>query len=85
MPTAGCRSIGFNPSHDPSLLYGFEALLPFAECLGTTVGAPYFVDLDVPAPAEGYAYLVTRTASGVEGSLGFKTDGAERQIEDPCP
>jgi choice-of-anchor B domain-containing protein len=65
---------------------GAEVLLPLSECRLDGLTTPYFVDLDVPNPGDGFLYLVTRVDSqGNEGSLGRKSNGVERAVNVPCP
>ena len=64
---------------------GDEALLPFAACRIDGVVVTAYPDEDLPNPGEGFFYLVTRVAGGVEGSQGFKSDDTERTVLAPCP
>ncbi len=77
------NSIGYN-------LYrgdlGAAPLLPLAACKIADLRTAYAVDLDLPGPADGFFYLVARRGStGIEGSLGRKSNGAERAINTHCP
>ena len=40
---------------------------------------------DEPAPGDGFQYLVTRTAGGIEDTPGFKSDATERLVASACP
>jgi choice-of-anchor B domain-containing protein len=42
-------------------------------------------DPDLPEPGHGRFYLVSRVAGGVEGSLGTRSDGTERDVGERCP
>jgi len=64
---------------------GAEALLPLAACRVAPVSGTSWVDVDLPRPGDGYFYLVARVAAGVEGTLGRKSDGSERSVNDTCP
>ena len=64
---------------------GAEILLQLAGCRFAGAPTTYYPDPDLPAPGEGLFYLVTSIHSGVEESAGFKSSGAERSFDSPCP
>ena len=64
---------------------GAAALLPFAICRFSGIVTNYQPAPELPIPGDGFFYLVTRTAAGIEGSLGLSSSGAERAILEVCP
>ena len=64
---------------------GAPSLLPLAACYLAHGTALYVNDLDYPTVGDGFFYLVSRVASGVEGSFGRSSDGTERSIREVCP
>jgi hypothetical protein len=64
---------------------GSESFLPFAVCRMSGIRTTYWVDPILPIPGDAYFHVVTRTAKGVEGSPGTKSDGTERAFEASCP
>jgi hypothetical protein len=55
-------------------------------CLSSGLPNATADDIDVPQlPGECFAYLVTATALGIEGTAGTASDGAVRVLSAPCP
>ena len=54
-------------------------------CLGSALGAPQFIDTDIPPLGDGYSYLVTAEIADIEGPLGDDSAGTERPNDTPCP
>ena len=46
---------------------------------------PDTFDLGQPDPGEMAIYLVTGVDGGVEGDLGFRSEGSTRPNDNPCP
>lgn len=57
----------------------------YGSCLASGLGSPSFNDAAAPVEGGGFFYLVTGVWNGVEGSLGFTSDGIPRQNSSPCP
>jgi len=57
----------------------------YGEAVQFGVAAPSFRVVADPAAQEGWSLLVTAKIAGVEGSLGRRSDGAERPNLRPCP
>lgn len=64
---------------------GAAVLAPLATCRRTGIVTPYLVEADLPLPEDGFFYIVTRTAGGLEGSPGPASDGVERVLAVRCP
>jgi hypothetical protein len=65
---------------------GAEILQPLATCRANSIGTRYYIDPDLPLPGgDGFFYLITRIAAGIEDSLGWKSNGEERFVNTPCP
>jgi subtilisin family serine protease len=57
----------------------------YGSCLATGLVAPTFNDASIPVPGGGFFYLVTGVKDGMEGMLGFRSDGTLRPNLSPCP
>jgi len=57
----------------------------YGSCLASGLASPSFNDAATPVEGGGFFYLVTGVWNGVEGSLGFTSDGIPRQNSSPCP
>jgi choice-of-anchor B domain-containing protein len=64
---------------------GADVLVSFSECRAPDLSGPLYVDGDLPQPHAGFVYLATVVSDGFEGSLGIRTDGSQRTINEPCP
>ena len=64
---------------------GHPALWDQAICLAGEVALLTFADFDLPAPGEGFFYLVARQAAGAQGPLGVSTGGVPRSVATWCP
>jgi choice-of-anchor B domain-containing protein len=64
---------------------GAAALVRLAACRISAAPANHAADADLPAPGDGWFYLVSREVAGVEGTLGKASDGATRVVDSPCP
>jgi hypothetical protein len=51
----------------------------------TGLASPSFSDAAVPVVNGGFFYLVTGKKDGIEGILGFRSDGTPRPNNSPCP
>lgn len=59
--------------------------LSYGVCLDPGLIVSAFTDPETPAPGHGFFYLVTGMRNGIEGSLGFDSQGQERPNTSPCP
>jgi hypothetical protein len=57
----------------------------YGSCLVTGLASPSFSDAAVPVVNGGFFYLVTGKKDGIEGILGFRSDGTPRPNNSPCP
>lgn len=57
----------------------------YGACVEAGLPLPSFSDPENPLPAAGFLYFVTGVKDGIEGSLGFDSDGAMRPNLAPCP
>ena len=57
----------------------------YGSCLVTGLASPSFSDAAVPVVDGGFFYLVTGKKDGIEGILGFRSDGTPRPNNSPCP
>lgn len=64
---------------------GAKALLALAACRVAGVPVTWYQDLDQPAPSDGFFYLVSRTSTGMEGTLGNGSEGTPRIVNARCP
>jgi hypothetical protein len=64
---------------------GAQPFVALSACRIDGIPSIYYTDPDLPAPGEGFIYVVTRTVSGIEATAGFMTDGTERIFDSPCP
>ena len=60
--------------------------LGYGDCLQSEIASRSAVDATVPAPGQGFFYLVTaENRLDEEGTKGFASSGAERGNPAPCP
>jgi choice-of-anchor B domain-containing protein len=65
---------------------GHPALQPLASCFARRIVTTFTSDPEQPARGEGSFFLVTRRDGlGLESSPGYRSDGTERTISQPCP
>jgi subtilisin family serine protease len=57
----------------------------YGSCFAPGLATPTFTDTSTPVPGGGFFYLVTGVKAGVEGMLGFRSDGTLRPNLSPCP
>jgi subtilisin family serine protease len=57
----------------------------YGSCLVSGLAAPPFSDATVPVEDAGFFYHVTGVWNGIEGALGFASDGTPRLNSSPCP
>jgi minor extracellular serine protease Vpr len=57
----------------------------YGSCLQTGLASPSFSDSATPIINGGFFYLVTGKKDGIEGTLGFRSDGTPRPNNSPCP
>jgi hypothetical protein len=57
----------------------------YGSCLASGLPAPSFTDATVPVEDAGFFYHVTGVWNGIEGALGFTSDGTPRLNSSPCP
>ena len=57
----------------------------YGSCFGPPLPTPTFSDGTTPVEGGGFFYHVTGVWNGVEGSLGFTSDGTPRLNASPCP
>jgi len=57
----------------------------YGSCLASGLGTPSFSDAAVPMADTGFFYHVTGVWNGIEGALGFTSDGIPRLNSSPCP
>lgn len=57
----------------------------YGSCFATGLPTPIFTDPSIPVPGGGFFYLVTGVKDGVEGMLGFRSDGTPRPNLSACP
>jgi hypothetical protein len=57
----------------------------YGSCLQTGLPSPSFSDTAVPVVNGGFFYLVTGKKDGIEGILGFRSDGTPRPNNSTCP
>jgi subtilisin family serine protease len=57
----------------------------YGSCLAPGLASPTFSDTALPVVDGGFFYLVTGVKDGIEGSLGFRSDGTARVNLSPCP
>lgn len=56
----------------------------YGTCFRQGLASPTFTDTETPIPGSGFFYLTTGVKDGVEGLLGFKSDGSPRPNDAPC-
>ena len=56
----------------------------YGTCFRQGLSSPAFTDTDTPIPGSGFFYLITGVKDGVEGLLGFKSDGSPEPNDAPC-
>lgn len=56
----------------------------YGTCFRQGLAGPTFTDTETPIPGSGFFYLTTGVKDGVEGLLGFKSDGSPRPNDAPC-
>lgn len=64
---------------------GAEALLSLAACKVSSLATRYDLDADLPIPGDGFFYLVSGEFGSGEGTLGRKSTGVERSLQQLCP
>ncbi len=64
---------------------GAPALVALAACRVAGLVVTFYEDPDLPQPGDGFFYLVGRVAGGSKDTLGFRSDGTERVVNQPCP
>lgn len=57
----------------------------YGTCFRQGLASPAFTDADAPVAAHVFSYLVTGVRAGIEGALGFRSDGSVRPNNAPCP
>jgi len=57
----------------------------YGSCLASGLVSPSFTDASVPVEDAGFFYHVTGVWNGIEGALGFTSDGTPRLNSSPCP
>jgi subtilisin family serine protease len=57
----------------------------YGSCLASGLLTTSFTDASVPVPDAGFFYHVTGVWNGIEGALGFTSDGTPRLNSSPCP
>jgi minor extracellular serine protease Vpr len=57
----------------------------YGSCLYIGLPSPSFSDTSGPVVNGGFFYLVTGKKDGIEGILGFRSDGTPRPNNSPCP
>jgi hypothetical protein len=57
----------------------------YGSCLVTGLPTPTYTDPTAPVTGGGIFYLVTGVKDGIEGMLGFRSDGTPRPNNSPCP
>jgi hypothetical protein len=57
----------------------------YGSCLTSGLASPSFSDSSIPIINGGFFYLVAGVKNGIEGILGFRSDGTPRVNSSPCP
>jgi hypothetical protein len=57
----------------------------YGSCLVSGLTSPSFSDAAVPVLNGGFFYIVTGKKDGIEGILGFRSDGTPEPNNSPCP
>ena len=57
----------------------------YGSCMASGLLTTSFTDASVPVPDTGFFYHVTGVWNGIEGALGFASDGTPRINASPCP
>jgi len=64
---------------------GWLCNISYGKCFQQAAEGTVLVDVELPPPGGGFAYLVTAETAGGEGSLGRRSDGVERPNLRSCP
>ncbi len=91
--TAGLDGYTFSwsavPTADTYNIYrgdlGAFGAASYGTCFRQGLSSPAFVDIGRPATGHTFTYLATGVRAGIEGILGFRSDGTVRQNNAPCP
>jgi hypothetical protein len=57
----------------------------YGTCFQSNLASAQFTDMTSPASGKANFYLVTGKKDGIEGLLGFRSNGLVRPNNSPCP